>query len=76
MRFAMDRQALVLLPALHGTNVLLQESRDFLPGVELLAAFSPGISPTVSHRLILLPYAIGNKPGCRTAPVLLRNRDR
>ena len=48
----MDGKAPVLLPALNGANVLLQESGNFLPGVELrFFAFSPGIFPTVSHRL-------------------------
>ena len=57
----MNRQALVLLPALNGANVLLQKGGNFLPGVEPLFVFSPGIFPTVSHRLILLRSAIRNK---------------
>src|ERR1700730_6646979 len=61
VRFAMNRQALVLLPALDGANVLLQKGGNLLPGVQPLFAFSPGIFPTVSHRLILLRCAARNK---------------
>src|SRR5580692_11485338 len=66
VRLAMNRQALVLLPALDGANVLWQKGGNFLPGVEPLFAFSPRIFPTVSHRLILLRSAIRNKPATKT----------
>src|SRR5580704_12454260 len=61
VRLAMNRQALVLLPALDSANVLLQKGGNLLPGVQPLFAFSPRIFPTVSHRLILLRSAIRNK---------------
>src|ERR1700687_2645666 len=48
VRLAMNRQALVLLPALNGAHVLLQEGGNFLPGVELLTLRFPGRS-IVAH---------------------------